>query len=55
MEEHEHWVHLFGSKPSPTISNNTLRKNAEANADDFSPAVGLKLDSGDFPKFILST
>jgi hypothetical protein len=39
IEEYEHLVHLFGSKPSPTISNNTLRKTAEANANDFSPAV----------------
>jgi hypothetical protein len=41
IKEREHWVHLFGSKPSLTISNNTLRKTAEAKADDFSPEVQL--------------
>jgi hypothetical protein len=39
IEECKHWVHLFVSKPSPTISNNTLRKAAEANSNDFSPEV----------------
>ena len=32
-------VHLFGSKPSPTIANNTLRKTAKDNVNDFSLEV----------------
>ena len=39
VEEREHTVHLFGSRPSPTIANNTLSKTAEDNANDFSAEV----------------
>jgi hypothetical protein len=39
VEEREHHVHLFGSRPSPTISNNTLNKTAEDIASDFSSEV----------------
>jgi hypothetical protein len=39
VEEHEHHVHLFGSRPSPTIAINTLNKTAEDNPSDFSPEV----------------
>ena len=39
VEEREKLVHPFGARPSPTVSNFTLRKTAEDNKEDYSAQV----------------